>query len=281
MSIVHFSTLENIEETLIMRSVRGVVIVLAIISTYHEDLENGINYTFLTNMTVEKEKITKLKTVNMALFASLLILVFSQLRIEWFKRSGEKHNSVAPIQNDAKKDELKEESIVDVEETTSNDGSDQCFDNDDDCLGTKNKTLRILVILIFCSLIYLIYWFSRHRTKTNDPVIARTRTVVYSQLITKNVVHIFLIKRNSQMYKYCIGQCKEFLFLNKVDVFDDLNSQKPSSCESVDLPPNNPNVKIHVLRRVRTISSSIPHFSTNYYSKIHPLPRPQSAPPLM
>ena len=104
MSIVHFPTLENIDETLIMRSARGVVIVLAIISTYHEDLENGINYTFLTNIVFEKEKAPKLKTVGMGLFASLLILVFSQLRIEWFKRSGEKHNSVAPIQNDAKND---------------------------------------------------------------------------------------------------------------------------------------------------------------------------------
>ena len=254
-----------------MRSARGVVIVLAIISTYYEDLKYGINYTFLTNKLVEKEKIPKLKTVGMALFASLLILVFSQLRIEWFKRSGGKLNSVAPIQN---------EDFI-VEENASNDGSDQCFDNDDDCLGTKNKTLRILVILIFCSLIYLIDWFFRHRTKTNDPFIDRTRTVVYSQLITKNVVHIFLIKRNSQMYKFCIAQCKDFLFLNKVDVFEDLNSQKPSSCESVDLPLYSPNDKKHVLRRVRTISFSIPHFSTNYYSKIHPLPRPQSAPPLM
>ena len=264
-----------------MRSVRGVVIVLAFISTYHEDLEYGINYSILTKKALEKEKIPKLKTVTLALFASLLILVFSQLRIEWFKRSGEIHNSVTPIQNEAKKNDLKEESIVDVEETTSNDGSDKCFDNEDDCLGTKNKTLRILVILIFCSLIYLIYWFFRHRTKTNDPFIARTRTVVYTQLITKNVVHIFLIKRNSQMYKFCIGQCKQFLFFNKVDDFDDRNSQKPSSCESVDLPPNSFNVEKHVLRRVRTISFSIPHFSTNYYSKIHPLPRPQSAPPLM
>ena len=84
------------------------------------------------------------------------------------------------------------------------------------------------------------------------------------------------------MYKFCIGQCKQFLFPNKIDVFDDLNSQKPSSCVSVDSPnDSSTNEKNHVLRRVRTISSSIPHFSANFYAKVHPLPRPQSAPPLM
>ena len=256
-SIVHFSTLESIEESTIIIITRGFVIILSLISTFTEDLKHGINFAYLTNQPLDKGKIAKLVSVNLALLADLVFLILTQISIENFKRS---EKPVVIVLEVPRHDENSE----DIENNSIN---DQCvgIPKSEDCLNTNNKTLRFVALVFIIGIAILLIWVFIGRGQTSDPFVGRLKAVVFIQFFLKNVVLIFLIMRNDLIYKFSVSLLKQ-MFQNKIDDLEEVKSTKKDSNQSRKCKPKSKKRNLSI-----PISSS---------KAEHGIPnRPHSAPP--
>ena len=160
---------------------------VSLISIILGDFENHFTYIYLTHKDVDNElKINKY--FPMLIIINLIVLVMIQVRIEIFKRSVDHNNEGIP-------------SVTEEEENPN-------------CLKMafeyNNNTIRIVLFIICLSLFYILVFLINARKNMEELILGRLRLQVFVKFFVANLIPMILIKRNPNMYKYCVKQMKKF-----------------------------------------------------------------------
>ena len=175
--------INSIDEIKVIKTIRLFVGLISLISTLLEDMPmDDPILAYLTNNDVNKEKMGDLRMLKFATILNLIVLVFVQVRIEIFKKMVDNRNESTTNQ------------ITDEEACTNIN------------FGYSNSTFRILLVVICLGFLSVLDWLFRVRGRTEDIFLGRLRIIIFSQFLVGNVIPMILIKRNPNMYRYCVKQ---------------------------------------------------------------------------
>ena len=193
LSIFHHTMLNSVDEIKIIRTTRLFVGMMSLISTLLEAPWRGsLIADYITNKDVDIKNQLELKPLKFVIIMDLLFLVFVQVKVEFYNRM---------VDHQTESEEADEE---------NQDGLEMNFKY-------RNNTIRIVMLLFFLGLCIALFWIFRIREdKIREEVkvrhLNRLWIFVLGQLIVLNIIPMILIKRNPNMYKFCVKQFQCLLF---------------------------------------------------------------------
>ena len=187
LSVFHHNMLNSVDEISVFMTTRKFVGLVSLISTLWEvyDYEHQFIYIFLINSDIDTEVISRFKPFLIVLIVNIITLLFVQIRIEIFKKTVDQQNESSPP-------------VESPDEENQN-----CLEM---AFEYSHNTIRIVLFIIFLVLMVVLGWMLNTTGEMQEIVDDRLRIHVCMQFILTNVIPMILIKRNPNMYKYCVKQ---------------------------------------------------------------------------
>ena len=178
LSVFYHSLLNNVDEIKIIKTTRLFVGLVSLILILGEDFKHHFSYIYLTNKNVDKE-LARWKALQIVLVIDILVLAMVQLRIEIFKIKVD-HNT---------------------EENENQNFLEMAFEY-------STNTIRIVLLILCLTLFVMLVYVLSARKDMEELTLSRLRIQVFIHFFLTNMIPMILIKRNPNMYKYCVKNIK-------------------------------------------------------------------------
>ena len=186
--VFHQNVLNHFEDSKIINGLRTFVGIVGLLLTLLEvaDIEYRVNYAILMNQDVDKEKLKQYNAADFVTISTigLLITVFVQIRIEFFKKSIDCKNPFNQM------------------EAGNGENMDSEMNPE-----LRKSFLRFVMMLLSFLFLGSIDWFLRHRFEAENVFLSRLRMDLLHGIIAF-IVCVILIQRNPKLYKFFVNQFK-------------------------------------------------------------------------